>query len=126
MKKDKILEIIDDENNIIGTEDAPENGKNLETQAKRTTDYNMKIHGQEFGKDGFLWRFGFYFYEGKTTDKKLVEDTLNNKFDNEFVTKSKEELIKKEKLTKVADLLNKLSDNDVEQLVNILIEKENE
>lgn len=123
-KKD-ILEIIDDENNLIGSDAIPKNGKNVETMANGTSDANAKKGHQEFDND-FLGRFGFYFYENKSINNELVENIKNKKIESEFVGKTEKELIKREKLTKVADLLNKLSDDDVKELVNILIEKNNE
>ena len=72
--KKYISEIIDDTNNLIGKSDVPSNGSNKESEASHTTDYNAKVHGQNF-KNDFLGRFGFYFYESEG-DNKNVEDTL--------------------------------------------------
>lgn len=72
--KKRLKEIIDDEGNLIGTEDLPQTGSNKETEAGHTTDYNARVHGQNF-KNDFLGRFGFYFYESDGENKK-VEDTL--------------------------------------------------
>lgn len=72
--KKKIEEIIDSNGDIIGVNDAPENGANLETNASNTTDYNAQVHGQNFRND-FLGRFGFYFYEGEEENpNKIVDD----------------------------------------------------
>jgi len=62
--KKKIQEIIDDDGNIIGTDDLPQTGGNKESEASHTTDYNVAVHGQNF-KNDFLGRFGFYFYEAE-------------------------------------------------------------
>ena len=72
--KEKLEEIIDGDGNMIGQEDKPQYGSDLETQADKTTDYNAKVHGQNF-KNDFLGRFGFYFYESEG-DNSNVEDTL--------------------------------------------------
>lgn len=123
MKKENILEIINDDNNLIGSEDAPESGSNKETEAKGTTDSNVGKHGQNF-KNDFLGRFGFYFYENNILNKNLVEEKLSKKDgDKSFVKKDSKDILRKEKLKKIADLLDKLSDNDVENLVSILAEK---
>jgi hypothetical protein len=58
--KEKIKEIIDDEGNLIGTKDLPSGSKNKDTEAGHTTDYNARVHGQNY-KNDFLGRFGFYF-----------------------------------------------------------------
>jgi hypothetical protein len=73
--KKKIEEIIDSNGDIIGVEDAPENGANLETNASNTTDYNAQVHGQNFRND-FMGRFGFYFYEGEEEKPSEVVDDL--------------------------------------------------
>jgi len=73
-KKD-IQEVIDDNNNLIGSNDYPETGANKETEAGHTTDYNARVHGQNF-KNDFLGRFGFYFYESE--DKKEVPQVLKD------------------------------------------------
>ena len=62
--KNKIQEIIDDNDNLIGSNSAPSVSPNKETEASKTTDYNAKVHGQNF-KNDFLGRFGFYFYEAE-------------------------------------------------------------
>lgn len=58
IKKKDIDEIIDGNADIIGLSDMPQNGSNLDTQAKNTTDYNMKVGTQPFRYD-MLGRFGF-------------------------------------------------------------------
>ena len=75
--KDKIQEIIDGEGNIIGSVDRPESSPDNETQATKTTDYNAKVHGQNF-KNDFLGRFGFYFYESEGSDKPAVVEALED------------------------------------------------
>jgi hypothetical protein len=73
--KETIKEIIDSSNNLIGTDDVPQTGPNKETQASKTTDYNAKIHGQNY-KNDFLGRFGFYFYESEGQDKPEIVEEL--------------------------------------------------
>lgn len=73
-KKQDIQEIIDDDGNLIGTADAPDVGNDKDTEASHTTDYNAKVHSQNF-KNDFLGRFGFYFYESEGQEKpELVEE----------------------------------------------------
>jgi len=79
--KKKIEEIIDSNGDIIGVNDAPENGANLETNASNTTDYNAQVHGQNFRND-FMGRFGFYFYEGEEEKpNKIVDDIARVMYD---------------------------------------------
>ena len=65
--KKEICEIIDSNNNLIGANNIPQNGSNLETQANKTTDYNQKVGTQPYRYD-MLGRFGFTlfpFFEGE-------------------------------------------------------------
>jgi len=55
-----VNEIIDDDNTLIGANNIPTHGGNLETQASGTTDDNMKKSTQPYSFDS-LARFGFYF-----------------------------------------------------------------
>lgn len=75
--KKKIQEIIDDEGNLIGTNDLPQTGPNKETEAGHTTDYNARVHGQNY-KNDFLGRFGFYFYESEGVEKPEVVEELEH------------------------------------------------
>lgn len=75
IKKKQIYELLDSDENIIGTDTQPHTGPNLETKANRTTDYNAKVHGQNF-KNDFLGRFGFYFYEGE--EDKIGDSEIKN------------------------------------------------
>lgn len=70
MKKSKIEEIIDGDGNLIGSDDSPRTGSDRETEANKTTDYNVTVSGQNF-KNDFLGRFGFYFYESEEDASKL-------------------------------------------------------
>jgi hypothetical protein len=65
--KTEINEVVDDKGDLIGKNTTPENGANLETQANKTTDYNLKVGQQPFRYD-MLGRFGFTlmpFMEGE-------------------------------------------------------------
>lgn len=196
ISKSKIQEIIDGDGNIIGVTDKPEVSSDNETQADKTTDYNAKVHGQNF-KNDFLGRFGFYFYESEgdnsnvenmlakimyekyketldwyhknpnklDSDWKLhqnttfedqpegsrehdyewagdilkalaphmkkdlneanvVEDKLSNKKDDNSVSNKKNDNdIVSNKMRKVADLLDKLSDKEIDKLITVLESK---
>jgi hypothetical protein len=73
--KQDIQEIIDTNNNLMGSSDTPQSGSNKDTEAQKTTDYNAKVHGQNF-KNDFLGRFGFYFYESEGQDKPEIVEEL--------------------------------------------------
>jgi len=65
-KKKEIQEIIDANGELIGSEDIPHSGSDLESQANNTTDYNVKVGHQPYRYD-MLGRFGFTllpFFEG--------------------------------------------------------------
>jgi hypothetical protein len=131
MKKKEILdEIIDDENNLIGNDDIPENGSEHEMRTSAgeksaTTDTIQSQSHQNF-KNDFLGRFGFYFYEGKNQSKELVEKIMTKKDLELIANRSEEKSLRKEKIENIADLLNRMSDQDVELLVKVLIEKRDE
>ena len=80
MKKEKIEELLDADGNLIGTDDYPTTGANKEGDANNTTDYNARVHGQNF-KNDFLGRFGFYFYEDKQEEPEVVEDLAKLMYD---------------------------------------------
>jgi len=70
LTKKELYEIIDTNGELIGKDDIPKNGSDLETQASNTTDYNAKIGMQPFRYD-MLGRFGFTllpFFEGKNAE----------------------------------------------------------
>ncbi len=73
MKLKKINEIIDGDDNLIGYDDTPKSGGDLESQASNTTDYNAKISRQPYRYD-MLGRFGFTlfpFFEGDRSNEEL-------------------------------------------------------
>jgi len=57
-KKKHISEIVDSFGDLIGKENTPNSGADLESQANNTTDYNAKVFAQPFRYD-MLGRFGF-------------------------------------------------------------------
>lgn len=196
ISKEKIEEIIDGDGNIIGDIDKPSVSPDKETQADKTTDYNAKVHGQNF-KNDFLGRFGFHFYESdgdntnvedmlakimyekyketldwyyKNPDKiesdwklhqsttfedqpedsrehdyewasdilkalaphikkdlnegTVVEDKIKDKKDDKWISsKKKDNDIIDKKMKKVADLLDKLSDKEIDKLITVLESK---
>lgn len=76
--KKKLQEIIDSNGELIGSNDIPSTGADLETQAKKTTDYNQKIGTQPFRYD-MLGRFGFTmlpFYEGE--NEQVMPEIIND------------------------------------------------
>jgi len=75
ISKQDIMEIIDSNNNLIGTSDLPASGSDKETEASKTTDYNAKVHGQNY-KNDFLGRFGFFFYEADEKEQPAVVKDL--------------------------------------------------
>jgi hypothetical protein len=67
LTKKELNEIIDSNGDLIGKEDVPNSGGDMETQAHGTTDQNVRIGNQPFRYD-MLGRFGFTllpFFEGE-------------------------------------------------------------
>ena len=78
MKIKYLNEIVDGNDDLIGADDIPTNGSDLESQANNTTDYNAKVGQQPFRYD-MLGRFGFTllpFMEGE--DKNQGQAELEN------------------------------------------------
>lgn len=70
LTKKKLYEIIDSQGELIGNNNIPSAGNDLESQANNTTDYNAKVGMQPFRYD-MLGRFGFTllpFFEGKDNE----------------------------------------------------------
>jgi hypothetical protein len=85
LKKKDLVEIIDSNGELIGKNDVPSTGSDLESQASNTTDYNQKVGTQPFRYD-MLGRFGFSmfpFMEGKENQQQLelLQDLINLMFD---------------------------------------------
>ncbi len=90
IKKKDLVEIIDSNGELIGSDDIPTNGSDLETQANNTTDYNAKIGTQPFRYD-MLGRFGFTlmpFMEGKENQgqQELIDDLAKLMYDKYLET----------------------------------------
>ena len=69
-KKQELQEIIDANGELIGADDIPYSGSDLESAANNTTDYNVKVGHQPYRYD-MLGRFGFTllpFFEGVEGD----------------------------------------------------------
>jgi hypothetical protein len=85
IKKKELFEIIDSNGELIGKNDIPTSGSDLESQASNTTDYNAKIGMQPFRYD-MLGRFGFTllpFFEGKENQEQveLLNDLAHLAYD---------------------------------------------
>lgn len=82
MKIKYLNEIVDGNDDLIGADDIPTNGSDLESQANNTTDYNQKVGTQPFRYD-MLGRFGFTllpFMEGEEKNDgqaKLFNDLVD-------------------------------------------------
>lgn len=91
IKKGDLLEIIDSNGDIIGKDDIPKTGSDLESQANNTIDYNVKVGTQPFRYD-MLGRFGFTllpFFEGKEENrgqKELLQDLAKLMYDKYLET----------------------------------------
>ena len=88
MKIKYLNEIVDGNDDLIGADDIPTNGSDLESQANNTTDYNAKVGQQPFRYD-MLGRFGFTllpFMEGEDKNQGQAElendlvDLLNQRY----------------------------------------------
>lgn len=87
MKIKEINEIIDSNGELIGANDVPTSGSDLETRANNTTDYNQKVSQQPYRYD-MMGRFGFNlmpFYEGKESvgddDSPILNDLAKFMFE---------------------------------------------
>lgn len=90
LKKSRIKEIINSDGDLIGADNTPKNGADLETQANGTTDKNAKIGTQPFRYD-MLGRFGFTlmpFMEGKENESQteLLNDLAKLMYDKYMET----------------------------------------
>jgi len=90
LKKKDLLEIVDANGELIGKDDMPTTGSNLDTAANNTTDYNAKIGTQPFRYD-MLGRFGFTlmpFMEGKENQgqQELLNDLAKLMYDKYMET----------------------------------------
>lgn len=90
LTKKELYEIIDTNGELIGKNDFPQSGSDLETAANNTTDYNAKIGMQPFRYD-MLGRFGFTllpFFEGKENQgqTELLNDLAKLMYDKYMET----------------------------------------
>jgi len=79
LKKKNLIEIIDSNGDLIGVDDVPTSGADLETRASNTTDYNLKVGQQPFRYD-MLGRFGFTlmpFMEGEEDTNDDIDINFN-------------------------------------------------
>lgn len=87
LKKKELMEIIDSNGDLIGSNDVPQSGSDLDTAANNTTDYNAKIGTQPFRYD-MLGRFGFTlmpFMEGKEEQADTFLHELTELMHKRFV-----------------------------------------
>jgi len=137
LKKHQIDEIIDDTDSIIGTDDSPTGGSNLETYSgHKTTDQNAQSSHQNYRND-FVGRFGWGFYEGeeksddkviqekeeepdKIIDEAVVEDIVDKSTDKSVMDKTEKQELLDKKLQSVADKLSKLKKDELNKLINLV------
>jgi hypothetical protein len=116
MKKKKIMEILDSNEVIIGSDDKPQVDPNAASQATGTTDKNAKIGHQPFD-DKFWGTFGFSLYEEDELIK-IAEDVIGKRTDKSMNNKKedKSELITN-KVEKIKELFADLSDSEKGDIV---------
>lgn len=133
MKKKKIMEILDSNEVIIGTDDQPVNDPNTITKSTQMTDKVAKMSHQPFD-DKFWGTFGFSLYENLSEEDaqkmmtmseedmvKLAEDIIAKRTDKSMnPTKSDSKEIVADKVTKIKDLFKDLSDNEKGDLIKKL------
>jgi hypothetical protein len=84
LTKKELNEIIDSNGDLIGSDDTPRSGSDLDTQANNTTDQNVQKGNQPFRYD-MLGRFGFTllpFFEGEENQEQteLLNDVSKELF----------------------------------------------
>jgi len=132
MKKKDITEIINNDGELIGSDDIPQNGSNLSTQANNTSDYNAQIGHQPFRYD-MLGRFGFTllpFFEGvEKGPNDLLDDLARYMYDTYMSTlehyyrnpeKLKSDFRKKSELDFETDESNEIDYQQAEEVLNIV------
>jgi hypothetical protein len=124
MKKKKIVEIIDSNDVIIGSDDKPQVDKNADTQSKNMTDKTAKMGGQPFD-DKFWGTFGFSLYETLTEDEmiKIAEDIITKRTDKSMNSKKTDKEIVGDKMKKIKDLFSDLSDAEKGDIIDKLKKK---
>jgi len=123
MKKKKIMEIVDANDIIIGSDDKPQVDPNVVTQSNQMTDKAAKMSHQNFD-DKFWGTFGFSLYETLTEDEmiKIAEDIISKRTDKSINPKKKTDSseIMSDKVRKIKDLFSDLSDTEKGDLINKL------
>jgi hypothetical protein len=123
MKKKKIMEIVDANDVIIGSDDKPQVDPNVVTQSNQMTDKAAKMSHQNFD-DKFWGTFGFSLYETLTEDEmiKIAEDIISKRTDKSINPKKKLDSseIMSDKVRKIKDLFSDLSDTEKGDLINKL------
>lgn len=123
MKKKKIIEILDANDVIIGSDDKPQVDPNVKTQSNQMTDKSAKMSHQNFD-DKFWGTFGFSLYETLTEDEmtKIAEDIISKRTDKSMSNQKKTDNseIMSDKVRKIKDLFSDLSDTERGDLINKL------
>lgn len=122
MKKKKIMEILDSNEVIIGSDDQPKNDPNAVTKSNQTTDKAVRMAHQPFD-DKFWGTFGFSIYETLSEEEvtKIAEDIISKRTDKSMnPKKSDNKEIVSDKVTKIKDLFKDLSDNEKGDLIKKL------
>jgi hypothetical protein len=119
MKKKKIMEILDSNEVIIGSDDKPQVDINAASQANGTTDKNAKVGHQPFD-DKFWGTFGFSLYEDEEM-QKIAEDILSQRTDKSMNSKKKDKSeIVDNKVHRIKELFADLSDTEKGDIINKL------
>jgi hypothetical protein len=133
IKKEQLQEIIDSDGELIGVDDVPTNGADLESQANNTTDYNAKVGHQPYRYD-MLGRFGFTllpFFEGveETGPDDLLDELAKYMYERYMEIlehyyrnpqKLKSDFRKKSKLSFEEDESNEIDYETAEKILSII------
>jgi len=121
MKKKKIMEILDSNEVIIGSDDKPQVDPNAPAQAAGTTDRNAKMGHQPFD-DKFWGTFGFSLYEELTEDQMLqiAEDIIAKRTDKSIKPKKEDKSEIVNKVERIKELFADLSDTEKGDLISKL------
>jgi hypothetical protein len=129
MKKKKIMEILDSNEVIIGTDDQPQNDLNAITKSNQTTDRAVRMAHQPFD-DRFWGTFGFSIYENLSEEEqskintlsedemiKIAEDIISKRTDKSMKPKMDSKEFVSDKAMKIKDLFKDLSDREKADLM---------
>jgi len=142
-----IREFIDKELNLVGDNDEPTTGPNMDTKVgTSTTDKNVRIGHQNYGYD-FLGRFGFSLWENDNKNNSLIQELaelIYNKSDSkngDFSSLSDDDKNKKESISIANEILNivkkhfkndlnknddKLSESELKKVIEDIVLKKKE